>query len=178
MEPPEGVERGRERGRPRTRWERVKDSIRNIKLIRMLEKSPTGKRTSMRMEHTVRTPFSLPYPHSHQNERDARTEPAVYLAIVKDTNDEIMKIKIGKGDERGDQMGRVICSDPDCDPDQVNYNREATFQQINLEKPNEVVVPDGHRLVDSIVVFLPQDKEQEENSVSTTVRAASHKTRA
>ena len=89
----------------------------------------------------------------------------MYLAIVKDTNDEIMKIKIGKGDERGDQMGRVICSDPDCDPDQVNYDREATFQQINLEEPNNVVVPDGHRVVDSIVVFLPQEREQEDKEM-------------
>ena len=89
----------------------------------------------------------------------------MYLAIVKDTNDEIMKIKIGKGDERGDQMGRVICSDPDCDPDQVNYDRGATFQQINLEEPNNVVVPDGHRVVDSIVVFLPQEREQEDKEI-------------
>ena len=30
-----------------------------------------------------------------------------------------------------------------------------------MENPNDVVVPDGHQVVDSIEVFLPQDKEQE-----------------
>ena len=76
-----------------------------------------------------------------------------------------MKIKIGKDGERGDQMGRVICTNPNCKPDQVDYNREATFQQIDMENPNNVVVPDGHRVVDSIVIFLPQNGEQDDKEM-------------
>ena len=66
MEPPTGgVEKGRERGRPRKTWEKMTNSLENTKLARMLKKSPTGKRTRMREEHTVKTALSLPYPHSH-----------------------------------------------------------------------------------------------------------------
>ena len=74
MDPPsEGVEKGKERGRSRTIFGKMKDSLKNTKLVRLLQKSPTGRRTSMRKEHVVSTPLSLPYPHSHQDKSDSKT---------------------------------------------------------------------------------------------------------
>ena len=82
--PPEEIEKGKERGRSRTRFGKMKDSLKNTKVVRLLRKSPTGKRTSMREEHIVSTPFILPYPHAHQDKINAKTNPALYLAIKTD----------------------------------------------------------------------------------------------
>ena len=163
MEPKKGKEREKERGRKRTRWQRIKDSIITNRLMaRMREKSPADKITAMGEKHIVKTPFRLSYPHSHQDEEHAINNPTVYLAVVKDADTKIMKIKMETDDTRGDQMGRIICTDPGCQPDQVDYSREAIFQQIDLDNPRDVVIPSGHGLVDSIVVFPDKGiKDQE-----------------
>ena len=85
--PPEEVERGR----PRTKFGKLKDSLKNTKVVRLLRKSPAGKRTSMRVEHVVSTPLILPYPHAHQDKINAKTNPALYLAIKTDESNKVMK---------------------------------------------------------------------------------------
>ena len=128
------------------------EALKPKKIRAMITRSPerpTNKGTTAkkpRARHQVESPFPLPLPHSHQEDNEARTTPAIFLACALQSGD-LMKIK---DDDPRDPRGAILCS---CtDPTKRNPNRTATFQEF--KKGQNIIIPPGTHLIDSRAVFM------------------------
>ena len=138
-------------------WIPYLEALKPKKIRAMITRSPerpTNKGTTAkkpRARHQVESPFPLPLPHSHQEDNEARTTPAIFLACALQSG-ELMKIKDDdpKNNTKGDSRGAILCS---CkDPTKRDPDRTATFQEF--KKGQKIIIPPGTHLVTSKAVFI------------------------
>ena len=144
-------------------WIPYLEALKPKKIRAMITRSPerpTNKGTTAkkpRAPHQVESPFPLPLPHSHQEDNEARTTPAIFLACALQSG-ELMKIKDDdpKNNTKGDSRGAILCS---CkDPTKRDPDRTATFQEFKKRqkiKPTQMIVTlNGHYMIVLSFVFL------------------------
>ena len=152
------------------KWERKTRESFLPKMIRRFResKTPDQSETKARKPHKVPKPFPLVGQHIHQDDDQAETAPAIFLACArKRENGELMRIKgEGEGGQEGDQKVYIICQ---CtNPEQKDLKKVAIAQVVTKPGPDNKrirpVIPIGGHLVGSRIIFLretsqPEDKE-------------------
>ena len=136
-------------------WDRVTEFLVPKKLRGLLSsKSSERSKTKTRKPHTVPSPFPLIFPHTHQDDDEARRTPAIFLACGKAKDEEnIMRIKFDEEGQKGDKKGGVYCF---ClNPSRKDPTRQGYFQ--DFVEGEEFVIPTGEHLVSSRALFLSKD---------------------
>ena len=91
-------------------WDKVARFIVPKKLRALISKSPERSQTKTRKPHIVPSPFPLVFPHTHQDDDEARRTPAIFLACAKAKREEkIMNVKTDEEGQQGDKKGGVYC---------------------------------------------------------------------
>ena len=115
----------------------------------LISKSPEISQTRSRKPHIVPSPFPLVFPHTHQNDEEAKRTPAIFLACAKD-KEKILNVKPEEEGQEGDKIGRVLCF---CEnPEKKDRSRTALFQEC--KEGEDVILPDGAHLVSSRAIFF------------------------
>ena len=150
-------------------WDRKTRGSFLPRMIRRIResKSPDQSETKARAPHTVPTPFPLACQHIHQDDDQAETAPAIFLACARGKeNGQLMRIKVDEKGQKGDQKAYIICM---CkNPSQKDLRRIA-FAQVVIESSHshqrvKPVIPELGHLVGSRIICLretsqPEDKE-------------------